>query len=60
MAEKYYYKIINESTGEDFYAECSLPVKAEKVCDILELDGYRAEAISKEEYDAEDDEGDDE
>ena len=59
MAEQYYYKIIDISTGDEFYAKCDLPVKADKLCEILGLDGYRAEAISKEEYFAEADEGDD-
>lgn len=60
MSEKYYYKIININTGGELYATCDLPVKAEKLCEMLGLDGYRAEAISKEEYFAEDDEGDEE
>lgn len=60
MADEYYYRIINISTGDDYYAKCDLPVKANKLCEILGLDDYRAEAISKEEYFAEvDDEGDD-
>lgn len=49
MAE-WYYKFINIRTGDDYYAKCDLPVKAEKLCEILGLKGYRAEAISKEEY----------
>lgn len=60
MAEQYYYKIINISTGDDYYAKCDLPVKADKLCKILGLDGYRAETISKEEYYVEADKGDDE
>lgn len=60
MADEYYYRIINISTGDDYYAKCDLPVKADKLCEILGLDGYRAEVISKEEYYAEADEGDDE
>ena len=60
MADEYYYRIININTGDDYYAKCDLPIKANKLCEILGLDGYRAEAISKEEYFAEvDDEGDD-
>ena len=59
MAEQYYSKIIDISTGDEFYAKCDLPVKVDKLCEILGLDGYRAEAISKEEYFAEADEGDD-
>lgn len=60
MADEYYYRIINISTGDDYYAKCDLPVKADKLCEILGLDGYRAETISKEEYYAEADEGDNE
>lgn len=60
MADEYYYRIINISTGDDYYAKCDLPVKADKLCEILGLDGYRAEVISKKEYYAEADEGDDE
>ena len=48
-----YYKIINDSTGDELYAKCNLPVKAEKLCDILGVEGYHAESISKEEYDSE-------
>ncbi len=60
MADKYYYRIINISTGDDYYAKCDLDFKADKLCEFLGLDGYRAESISKEEYDSEaDDEGDD-
>ena len=50
MADEYYYRIININTGDDYYAKCDLPVKADKLCEILGLDGYRAEVISKEEY----------
>ncbi len=58
--EQYYYKIINTKTGDDYYAKCDLPVKADKLCELLGLNDYRAETISKEEYYAEaDDEGDD-
>ncbi len=61
MAEQYYYKIININTGDYCYAKCDLNFKADKLCKFLGIDGYRAEAISKEEYYAEaDDDGDDE
>ncbi len=58
--DKNYYKIINDNTGYEVYAECDLPFKADKLCEFLGLDGYHAETISKEEYYAEvDDEGGD-
>lgn len=58
---EWYYKIINIKTGNDYYAKCNLPVKADRLCDILGIKGYRAESISKEEYYLEvGDEGDDE
>lgn len=50
-----YYKIKHKGTGEEFYAKCDLPVKAEKLCEILGLDEFTAEIISKEEYDRETD-----
>lgn len=60
MAEQYYYRIININTGDDYYAKCDLNFKADKLCEFLGIDGYRAESISKEEYYTEPgDEGDD-
>ena len=55
-----YYKIKHKGTQEELYAKCDLPVKAEKLCEILGLDEFTAEIISKEEYDREtdDEEGD--
>lgn len=59
-AEQYYYKIINDNTGFEVYVKCDLNFKEDKLCEFLGLDGYHAEAISKEEYYAEaDDEGGD-
>lgn len=51
MNKKYYYKIINDTTNEtDLYVSVDLPVKPEKLCEILCLNGYRAEPTTKEEY----------
>ena len=38
---EWYYKIINISTGDDYYAKCNLPIKADRLCDIVGLEGYR-------------------
>ena len=51
MTDKFYYKIINNTTNEvDFYVAVDLPVKPEKLCEILCLNGYRAEPTTKEDY----------
>lgn len=51
MPEKYYYGIINNTTNElEFYLSTDLPVKPEKLCELLELDGYHAQAATEEEY----------
>lgn len=51
MTDKFYYKIINNTTNKtDFYVSVDLPVKPEKLCEILCLNGYRAESTTKEEY----------
>lgn len=54
MADKYYYKIINDNTGLDvFYVSVDVPIKDEKVCEVLDLKGHHAESISKDEYERE-------
>lgn len=51
MTEKYYYKIINDTTNEiECYVSVDLPVKPEKLCETLLLDGYHAEPTTKEDY----------
>lgn len=45
-----YYKMINDSTGEEYYVSCNYPIKAEMLCEFLGLEGYHAESISEEEY----------
>ena len=51
MTNKYYYKIINDNTGRvDLYVSVDVPVKDEKVCDILDLKGRHAKSITKEEF----------
>lgn len=51
MTEKYYYKIINDTTNEiECYVSVDLPVKPEKLCETLFLDGYHAEPTTKEDY----------
>lgn len=57
--EKYYYKLVNEATNEvDCYISADLSIKPKKLCETLGLNGYRAEFVSKEEYEenAEEDE----
>jgi len=51
MSDKTYYKIINNTTNEvDFYVAADLPIKPKKLCKTLFLKGYRAEIVTKEEY----------
>lgn len=57
--EKWYYKIINPINNEtEFYVSFDLPIKEEKVCSFLGLDGFSAKMITKDEYEqnTEDDE----
>lgn len=49
--QEWYYRIIEISTGEQYLSKANAPVKAEKLCELLGLDGYTAEGITKEEYD---------
>lgn len=49
--EKWYYEIIDSTNNETaFYVSIDLPIKEEKVCSILGLDGFQAKMISKDEY----------
>lgn len=60
--EKYYYKLINDETGEvECYISIDFPFKKEKVCEYLCLDGFHAEYCTKEEYfnETEEEEGQD-
>lgn len=51
MTDKFYYKIINDTTNEvEFYVSVDLPVKPEKLCETLCLEGYHAEPTTKEDY----------
>ena len=51
LEEKFYYQIVNDATNEvDFYVSVDLPVKPEKLCETLCLNGYSAEPTTKEEY----------
>ena len=55
--ERWYYKIINSINDETvFYASFDLPVKEEKVCSILGLEGFYAKMITKDEYEKNTDE----
>lgn len=54
--EKWYYKIINSNNETVFYASFDLPIKEEKVCSILGLDGFSAKMITKDEYEKNTDE----
>ena len=49
MTDKFYYRIINNITNEiECYVSSDLPVKPEKLCETLCLEGYRAELTTKE------------
>ena len=49
--EKWYYEIIDSTNNETvFYVSIDLPIKEEKVCSILGLDGFSAKMITKDEY----------
>lgn len=49
--EKWYYEIIDSSNNETvFYVSIDLPIKEEKVCSILGLDGFSAKMITKDKY----------
>ena len=51
MAGKYYYKIINDNTGSiECYVSVELPVKTDKLCELLDLKGHHAESATIEEY----------
>lgn len=51
MTDKYYYKIINDNTGSIvFYVSVDAPVKDDKVCEVLDIQGHHAESVTKEEY----------
>ena len=51
--EKWYYRITEIKSGESVLASCSLPIKEEKLCELMGLEGYTAKAISKDEYEEE-------
>lgn len=60
MTDKFYYRIINDATNEaDFYVSVDLPIKPEKLCETLCLNGYHAEPATKEEYEENTEEIDD-
>ena len=49
--EKWYYKIIDSNDNEtEFYVSVDLPIKEEKVCSFIDLDGFSAKMITKDEY----------
>lgn len=51
MADKYYYKIVNDNTGSVvFYVSVDVPVQDNKVCEVLNLDGHHAESVTEEEF----------
>lgn len=45
-----YYKITHKETGDIYFGSCELPIKAEKLCEVLGLDDYTAEVVTEEEY----------
>ena len=49
--EKYYYKLINDKTGEvECYISINFPFKKEEICEHLGFDGFHAVYCTKEEY----------
>ena len=48
--EKWYYEITDTITGEALLVKASLPIKQEKLCDFLGLDGCTAVSVTKEYY----------
>lgn len=51
MANKYYYKIINDNTDTVvFYVSVDVPVQDEKVCEVLDIKGHHAESVTEEEF----------
>lgn len=53
MTDKFYYRITRKEDEEILFAAVGLPIKAEKLCEFIGLgDGFAAEQISKEEYEA--------
>lgn len=50
ITEKYYYKMISID-GTELYVSTNLPLKSNKLCEILGLDDYTAVEITKREYD---------
>ena len=54
MADKFYYKIVNDNTGSVvFYVSVDVPVKDDKVCEVLDIKGHHAESVTKEEFERE-------
>lgn len=51
--QKWYYRLTDNITCESFRACVNLPIKEEKFCEFLGLEGYAAKQISKEEYEEE-------
>lgn len=56
--QKWYYRLTDTESGECVFASANLPIKAEKFCGFIGLEGYTAEEISKEEYEQESDDSD--
>lgn len=51
MADKFYYKIVNDNTGlVDFYVSVDVPVQDDKVCEVLDIKGHYAESVTEEEF----------
>ena len=51
--QKWYYRLTDNITGESFLASVNLPIKEEKFCELIGLEGYAIKQISKEEYEGE-------
>ena len=50
ITKKYYYKITSID-GTELYVSTDLPLKSNKLCEILGLGDYTAVEITKQEYD---------
>lgn len=49
--KNWYYKIINDKTNEiECYTKVSVHIKAEKLCELIRMEGCHAVEITEDEY----------
>lgn len=51
--QKWYYRLTDNITGESFLASVNLPIKEEKFCEFVGIEGYAVKQISKDVYEEE-------